>query len=519
VLVVLPRAAAPPAGRRGADALPRLRLTRVRLQHLGAAALSGLLLALALPPFDVAPLAFVALVPLLWAWRTEHSGDAALTGLVFGLVYYGIVLGWSRHFGILAFVALVPANAICFVVIGAFLGLYTRRGFWSPWLVAAVWVVGEGLRNRWVLGGMPWGEAGLALHDVTWGRALATWAGIPLASFVVVATNGWLLALGSALRRHRRPVVPAVSLAVVVVFVAGAWALRPEPTVTGNIRFALLQGDDLNRELTPQEEADNLLTERHFALADQLEGRYDLVVFPESALERDPERDPALRRRIIDLAQRLDATVLVNARTAAPDGGLFNANLAYEPDGRLQGQYAKRHLVPFGEYIPYREYLDWIPELDRVSFDYTPGEGRTQFTAGGHPFETVICYESAYPQFTRDAARHGAELLVVSTSNRSFGRSSLSAQHVALGQMRAAETGRPLLHAAISGITAVIDADGHVVERTGLFEPATTEGRIATTTGTTPFVRFGDWVVAASLIGMLVTAIVVQRRWVRRDPS
>ncbi len=192
---------------------------------------------------------------------------------------------------------------------------------------------------------------------------------------------------------------------------------------------------------------------------------------------------------------------MVNARTAAPDGGLYNANLVYDPGGKLQGQYAKRHLVPFGEYIPYRSLLDWIPELDHVSFDYTPGRSRTQFRAGGHPFESVICYESAYPQYTRDAARDGAEFLVVSTSNRSFGRSGLSAQHVALSQMRAAETGRPVLHAAISGISAVVDADGRVLQRSELFEKTVTDGTIATTTGTTPYVRFGDWFVAACRLG------------------
>ena len=390
----------------------------------------------------------------------------------------------------------------------------------SPWLIAALWVVCEGLRNRWVLGGMPWAEAGLALHGTQWGRALATWGGIPLASFVIVAVNGWLLELIRAIGSRRRTVAPAVSLVAIVVLVAAASAFRPEPTVTGRLRYALIQGDDLDRELTVQEQIDNLHTEQHFALADQLQGKYDLVVFPESALERDPERDPALRRRITDLAERLGATVVVNARTAAPGGGLYNANLAYTRNGRLQGQYAKRHLVPFGEYVPYRRYVDWVSAfsaLDRVSYDYTPGKGSTVFNAGGHPFETVICYESAYPEYTRDAARDGAELMVVSTSNRSFGRSGLSAQHVALGQMRAAETGRPVLHAAISGISAIVDAEGRVLDRTELFESTVTEGRIATTTGTTPFVRFGDWVLAACLVGLVVTAVVAQRRWLRRD--
>ena len=425
----------------------------------------------------------------------------------------------------MAIVPFVLANAAFTTALGGLLGAYTRRGLRSPWLVAALWVVFEGLRARFPLGGLPWAEVGMVLHDQAWGRALATWGGIPLATFVIVAVNGWLLELGIAAAGRARSGSPgralwvAAALGVIVVVVAGAAALRPTPTVTGHVTYALLQGNDQNRDLTRAEMADDYLTRAHFALADQLGGRYDLVVFPESALERDPERSPELRGEIVTLANRLDATVVVNARTAAPDDGLYNANLVYDPDGTLQGQYAKRHLVPFGEYVPFRSVLERIPgvahALDQVSFDYTAGDRRQAFTAGGHRFETVICFESAFPSTTRDAARDGAELIVVSTNNRSYRRSGLSAQHVALSQMRAAETGRPVLHAAISGISAVVDADGQVLDRTELFEKTITDGRIATTTGTTPFVRLGDWVLALCLVGIVAAAIVAQRRWVR----
>jgi apolipoprotein N-acyltransferase len=526
---VLPRPAAAPARRRGADALPRLRVARApaappdrraRVLRGVAATTSGLLLALALPPFDLDRLAFVALVPLLWAWRGASTRDGAWYGFAFGLAYFGIVFAWARYFGVVAIMPFVLANAAYPAAAGALLGAYTRRGVRSPWLVAAVWVVFEGLRARWPLGGLPWAEVGMTLHDWSWGRALATWGGIPLASFLVVAANGWLLELGIALSTRRRARVPALSLVAVVLVVVAAAGLRPEPTTSGRVRFALLQGNDQNRDLTPEEQASDYLTRAHFALADTLHGRYDLVVFPESALERDPERTPALRDEIVALADRLDATVAVNARTAAPDDGLYNANLVYDPGGALQGEYAKRHLVPFGEYVPFRSVLEHIPvvgpALDQVWFDYTAGDTRRAFRAGGHRFETVICFESAFPATTRDAARDGAEFIVVSTNNRSYRRSGLSAQHVALSQMRAAETGRPVLHAAISGISAVIDADGRVLDRTELFEKTITEGRIATTTGTTPFVRLGDWVLAACVLALIVTAWVAQRRWAGR---
>lgn len=439
-------------------------------------------------------------------------------------MYFGIVYEWSRYFGLVAIVPLVLASSAYVVATGALVGACNRRGVRSPFLVAAIWVVFEGLRGRWPLGGLPWADAGLALHDLGWGRALATWGGVPLASFVVVAVNGWLveLGLGIAARARRRPgasrriAVAGAVLGSIIVAVTAAALFRPEPTVTGRVTFALLQANDQNRDLTRREEARDYLTNAHFALAEGLTGRYDLIVFPESALERDPERSGALRDRIVELAARHHANVLVNARTEAPDHGLSNANLVYTPRGRLQGVYAKRHLVPFGEYVPFRRLLGRLGALDRISFDYTPGQGRTMFRAGGHRFQTVICFESAFAPLVRDAVRDGAELLVVSTNNRSYRRSGLSAQHVALGQMRAAETGRPVLHAAISGITAVIDADGTVRDRSELFVNRITQGSIETTSGRTPYVRFGEWVLAGCLLGLLVAAVVSQRRGSRR---
>jgi apolipoprotein N-acyltransferase len=493
---------------------------RARQRRGYAAAGSGLLLALAFPPFDLGALALVALVPLCWAWRGASSRDAAVCGFAFGLVFFAITLEWARYFGLVAIVPLVLVSALYPAAAGALLGVYGRRGVSSPLLVAAVWVVFEALRSRWPLGGLPFGEVGLALHDAGWARALATWGGMTLVTFVVVFVNAALLELVLAIvapwrgvaEAGRRFAPTAVALAVVVVVVAAAGVLRPETHGTGRIRFALLQGNDQNRELTSREIDRDYLTRRHLALADTLHGRYDLIVFPESALERDPTRNAELRADLTSVGRRHDAVVVVNARTRSTGGGILNANLVYNSNGTLQGRYAKQHLVPFGEYVPLRAYLGFIGALDQVPFDFERGSGRRLFTAGGHRFETVICYESAFAPLVRDSVRDGAEFLVVSTNNRSYRRSGLSAQHVAMSQMRAAETGRPILHASISGITAVVDADGRVQERSKLFVNEVTAGSIETRSGSTPFLRFGEWVLLGCLVGLVAAAGVAQRR-------
>jgi apolipoprotein N-acyltransferase len=328
---------------------------------------------------------------------------------------------------------------------------------------------------------------------------------VALVSFVVVAANACILDGALALRERRpRAASRAVAgLLALVVTTALIDVVRFEPRVTGRIRFALLQGNDQNRELTSEEYASDFLFRRHLRLADQLRGRYDLIVFPESALERDPTTSPDVRDALVAVARSHDAVVLASARVPAPGGGLYNANVAYSPDGEIQGVYAKQHLVPFGEYVPWRDQLDFIGALDQVPYDYEAGGRRVLFRAGDHRFATVICFESAFAPLVRDMVRDGAELLVVTTNNRSYRRSGLSAQHVALSQIRAAETGRAVLHASISGITAVVDPDGDVHDTSELFVNEATTGTIETTTGETLYVALGDWVLLVFGLGLV----------------
>ena len=193
--------------------------------------------------------------------------------------------------------------------------------------------------------------------------------------------------------------------------------------------------------------------------------------------------------------------MLTNAVVDAPDGRAVNLNLLYGPDGELQDTYAKRHLVPYGEYVKFRDQLEWTGAPDEIPRDFVPGDRSGVFEIAGHEVATVICFESAFGYEIRPlVADDGAEAIVVSTNNRSYRRSANSAQHVAIGQIRAAETGRPIVQAAISGISALIDADGRVLAETELFERTVLQGAVTTMTGETLYVRFGEWIVAVALL-------------------
>src|SRR5262249_62086278 len=126
----------------------------------------------------------------------------------------------------------------------------------------------------------------------------------------------------------------------------------------------------------------------------------------------------SLRSRIVDLAAKHHSAVLVNARTPGTDGRSQNTNLLYLPSGKLQGSYSKQHLVPFGEYVPWRDALSWLPELRQVPYDFEAGGSRTRFTPLSHPpFEAGICFESAVGPLGRGTLRDGAQFLGVSTND------------------------------------------------------------------------------------------------------
>jgi apolipoprotein N-acyltransferase len=489
-----------------------------------AAVASGLLVAAAFPPFGLWPLAFVGLVPLLWVWRGAGPGRGAWTGLVAGSMCFTVLLSWTWYFGAVAIVPLVLVQALYWAAAGLVVGALGRTGVRSPFIVAAAWTLAEAARGAWPLGGLAWGEIGTSLAPFGPARALAPGGGVLLVSFAVVAIQAGLADLAHPTARGERGSdarrAAALTLLGVTVAVTVAVLARPGTTAAGSIRIATLQANDLDRRLTPSEIADDILTRKHLDLAETLRGPYDLIVFPESALMSDPETDPVLRAEIVDVGRRHDAYVLVNVIERGPRDLVRNTDRLYAPDGRLVGRYSKRHLVPFGEYVPWRDRLGFIGAIDQVPEDMTPGrDGSVLRIGGGVRIGALICFESVFGPLVRDTVRDGAEILVVSTNNRSYRRSGNSAQHVQSGQMRAAETGRAVVQAAISGISAVIDPHGVVTERTQLFERTTMSARVPVRTGETPYVRWGAWILPVSIVILGSAGALGWRRRRLRGPA
>jgi apolipoprotein N-acyltransferase len=516
---VLPREAPKPAQGQDAPALPRLRLSPRRLGLLPSLALavaSGLVLSLSLPPAGIGWLAFLAPIPLLWLLREAGPGRGAAVGALFGASYFGAVLYWLLLFGELGWSALVLVSSAFVAAFGALAPLVSRRD--RPVLsaigLAALWTLIEWVRGAWPLGGFGWGQLGSTQTNEGALLRLAPITGVWGMSFVVLLVGALLLA---ALERARSlPGRALTFVAVAAALIVGPAAIPAGGATGPAVRVAEVQVD-VRRAAAPDAAAEDRSVARMNAAANEhlAADPPDLAVWGEGALDPAAFADPATMASVRRSIAAVGAPTLAGAVTDSPDGVQRTESVLFDGGGRIVDRYAKVHLVPFGEYVPWRDELSWISALRQIPVDRVPGDRIAAVRVSGIPaFGTPICYENSFPAIERSFVRAGARFLVLTINNASYGRTAASRQHLIMSQLRAAETDRWVVHAAVSGVSAFVDPAGRVVAETGLFRDAILRHTIRASDRVTPYVRLGDWVPALSLVLVLGFAIVprVRRR-------
>lgn len=478
----------------------------------------------------------MALVPLL-ALARDVQGDARplRAGLVWGalaaVAFFTPLLYWIAVVEPVALPMLVASQTAAIAVFVAGLAAWDGRR-WRPVAAVALWVALEALRGTVPWGGFPWGVLGYTQSDgglvLPVARTLGV-LGVSAACAAVAAcveeglhrVRGLLGARGSrrgtgeaAFALLRAPLLGILSVLVVAVVLGG-----DPPAATGRVLdVAAVQGNDITdtRSLTRSRvvEVAAAMTDLTEELASSPDGLPDVVIWPENALDADPTDDgnPEVGRLVRRALDALDGTPLLAGMLRTEEGRRYNTMAEIAPDGTVGETYAKRSLVPFGEYVPLREYLEWVPPLERAG-NFTAGRDPGVFTVAGARLATVICFENTFPQLTRSQVREGAEILVVSTNNASFGLTPASEQHLAFSQLRAVESGRWVVHAGLNGISAVIDPRGRVSHRTALFEQAIVRADVPLVAGTTPYVRLGGLV---GPLAMVVSALGAARLVISR---
>jgi apolipoprotein N-acyltransferase len=477
------------------------------------AAGSGLILWLALPPADLGLFGFVALTPFLWVLRGARARRGALLGLVFGLAFYGPLLSWLIPVTGVGWAALVMGVALFLMLFGALIPVVWRdeAPIRTALAVGGAWALVEWFRSIWPFGGWSWVSLGTTQHDNGLLLPGASWVGALGLGFLVAAINALLvlavLRVGGSWRRWAWPVVVAAILAVIPVVIP-----TPEPDGPP-VDVAVIQGNvPVEIGTASRIIEDNIVARNHAALHVGLaDDPPDLAVWPENALDRDPATDPVLGPEIETAIRTVGAWTLVGAITETPGGRLYNEDLLYTGDGEVVDRYAKNHLLPFGEFVPFRDALDWIPDVQRVRTDLSPGAAPGRFNIPSGGFAGIICFENAFPDLVRDFVTEDMGFLVVSTNNSTFGISAAPEQHVVLSELRAVESGRWVVHGALSGVSAMIDPDGDVVRSTPLFRPAVLRTDIRRASGTTVYDAVGGWLPVAFLLFLALGYLTPRR--------
>ncbi|MEU3368121.1 apolipoprotein N-acyltransferase [Streptomyces pseudogriseolus] len=491
-----------------------------------AAAVAGALPVLAFPAPNLWFVAYVALVPWLLLIRTAPTGRrAAFDGWCGGFAFMLAMHHW-----------LLPSLHVFTFVIAALLG-----ALWAPWgwlvrrtlggspsggrvaaallVVPSGWLTIELIRSWQGLGG-PWGVLGASQWQVEAALRLASVGGVWLPSFLVVALNVAVAVL-VAMRRVRVPAVaglvamrrvrvPAVA-GLVAVAAAGsaAWAGAPRPEPTGErTRIALVQPG----VIAGADSADRRF-DREERLTRQLAGQdVDLVVWGESSVGFDLGDRPDLARRLAALSRETDAEILVNVDARRSDRpGIYKSSVLVGPDGPTGDRYDKMRLVPFGEYIPARSLLGWATSVGKAAGeDRRRGSEQVVMDVGdGLRIGPMVCFETAFPDMSRHLVQDGAGVLLAQSSTSTFQGSWAPEQHASLAALRAAETGRPMVHATLTGVSAVYGADGgRIGPWLGTDASVAQVYEVPRAQGTTLYVRFGDWPPQAALLVLAVYGAV-----------
>ena len=499
---------------------------------LPVAAAAAVLMDLAYPDVGFWPAAFAATGLLLLALIGRSVWGAVAVGAVFGLLFFGLLVSWTtRYLGPVPWAALTVVEGTLTAVEIIPLTLAYRwvprvapgpvGRLLLPGLLAALWTGREVLLGAWPYGGLPWARLGITQADSPLVQTVS-WVGVSGLTFLLVFT---VAAAIEPIRpgRRRRPLpaaVPAVTALMLVLVPAFP------TTPAGTMRVGAVQGNGPSGYFD-QRTVGAIARAQGDATGPVLDADVDVVVWPEG-LDADPFQTPWLAEYLTGISTRAGAPLLANAATTA-GGNIYNTSFLWDPatagatPRREQVQtHAKRHPVPFGEYVPDRAFYTLLaPDLvGLLQRDYAHGTDLPVVTVGGVPVGLAICFDVIYDEVIAESVTAGAELLVFQTNNADFRDTDENLQQLAFARMRAIETGRAVVNVSTVGTSQVITPDGTTVDSIGVDTVDASITTVPLRTGLTPAVILGPWLTALIVLaaaGALPAAWFSHRARTRAD--
>lgn len=478
---------------------------------LGLVLVSGSLAALAFPKFSFSFLIWIALIPFFFIIYQSNQKKAFLAGWLAGLSFYGLLLYWipyvPAHYGNLS-----PfLSFVIYLIFISFLALFWALFSWlqarlnqhfprSAYILAGfLWVSVEYILT-FIFTGFPWGLLGYAQAQNLPLIQISSITGVYGVSFLIVLVSASFAQ--SILTRKRLPFFLSLAL-VMAIHLLGFFQLKKPSDFSSfpEFRAAVIQGNvssDVYWAFTPEAEIEKLF-QHHLSLTrEAIDQGASLVIWPEFSVPLcfscSEERYVNFRRRLENLVKETGVTLLLgtNERAAGPEETEFyntalclNPNLSYST-------YYKMHLVPFGEYVPYKEIFYFIEKVTHAIGDVTPGKEHRLHNFQELAFGSPICYEIIFPDLVRKFTVKGASFLVTITNDGWYGKSSAPYQHFQIALVRAVENRRYLLRAATTGISGIIDPYGRVIQRSNLMTVDCLIASIKPLKGLTFYSRYGD---------------------------
>lgn len=497
------------------------------------AVLAGYFADWAFPDRNYWPLAFLSIAVLTIALSRNSARWNFLVGYLWGVAFFLPHISWAQYAvgGNLPWIVLSLAEAL-FPALAAWGWTYIRRIprvqgslTLSALTFATTWVAVEKLRMVVPWGGFPWGRLGFSQSESILSR-YAWLGGVPLISFVIVLVGALLagafisLTTGDILR-------VGAALAGTAVLVAGAFLVPIEGNAeAGQLNVGGVQGNvsrpGADAFSNRQEVLNNHVAGTHELAQSEAGADLDLIVWPENGTDIDPQVDQNAYDLIDGAAQAAGVPLLIGAQEYPETGGRYNVSLLWEHGEGVTGRYVKQRPVPFGEFIPARDFFRAIyPDVDRISIDMFAGDKPAVLDVPiarldrNVPVGPIICFEVAYDDIIHDSVKNGAEILFVQTNNASFGPTNESTQQLAMSRLRAIETGRPVMQISTVGVSAIYTPTGREVVRSGHFTAEQISATVNLRTSITPAVRLGEWpvlIVSAGTVLLVAAGFIASRR-------
>ena len=488
------------------------------------AIIAGLLYFLSFPPYDFWYLIFPALY--LFYYSLLSSKKSFLSGFIFGCVAYGVILLGIQSIGLEAWIPLTFLMGLMYGVFSKLFSYLNTKSGNNFYVLLAALAVFDLIRAYFPFGGFPWGFPSTVLltghiDSPLFFEVPLTFRNFgPTGSSLLLQSLPLVIALGVFSKRKPKNYLKDYSIFLLIIF-----TIFISNYVVNDYQHTQLETSELNITIvqgnSPCPGAKNKCSnerqkiyDSHLAQTQSLEGNFDLVVWPESStgFNNDPGVHSRVQNDVSNQALRLDSYFLIGGDRPVQKEYFENYGIFINREGEIVDQYLKQHPVPFGEYIPFRKYLDWIPPLALVPRDMIRGDGQKIFMVNDTKISTVISFEGSFQRYIRNSVLDGAELVVILTNQASYGESGMSDQFILMSRANAISNDRPIVHAAITGKSAFIDHNGKVISKTELFETTTLNEKLEVRQTETPYSKYGNYL---NYIFIIFGAFTFVRRFIR----